>query len=46
VLMIKVYPGIVQRRVSEAMPRVAGLLFPHCLLICTGLSQAQLRVFI
>ena len=26
--------------------RAAGLLFPHCLLICTGLSQAQVRVFI
>ena len=26
--------------------RVAELLFPDCLLICTGLSQAQVRVFI
>jgi len=24
----------------------AGLLFPHCLLICTCLFQAQVRVFI
>jgi len=26
--------------------RAAELLFPDCLLICTGLSQAQVRVFI